>query len=608
MTQLRPTFDAALQEAERLLREGEPRQALARCSDLLTSYPDAVRPLRLRAQAFDALSNFQRAAADYARVLEIIPTDVASMVNLALCLQDLHKHAEALTLARQALEYEPLNDDALRLVEEGGEDVPERGRLLRLRQKFEAGSVRKAIAELSAVAETETDRPDLQQILAEWRARSDAPIAAAETCQRLLDDQPDCLVAHALLTQSWARAGAEVLAIEHRLACARLDPDFRALQTALPATPILAPIDVPALVDPPARLATEPDTAEHAAYVDSLIAPLPLPLPGRAGEESALDDDPVEDVQPLSWERADPRDEPLTQPEWLRALAARQAAEPTGLDADDEDATPSSEAVARALGGTTEDRQTVEVPTVGDAAEPGLDPPPPLPPRPRKRKARTGAVAPQAEASAGDGDELSPLDWKPAGQVDGGEQTPPPVARPVRRRKAAAASVTPASDRTPEAAASPLEVPVVGLVADVPTEPPSESPDAVAPPAAMTDDEAATAKGKGHKKKGKKGKGKKGDKRGRDRVAADILEEDDDGLLDLARLAVEDQDFDRAERYFAAFIERGRRVDRALPDLEEITQTRPQRWHFWQLLGKLHTRKGRVSEALAAYQRALERM
>jgi hypothetical protein len=173
--------------------------------------------------------------------------------------------------------------------------------------------------------------------------------------------------------------------------------------------------------------------------------------------------------------------------------------------------------------------------------------------------------------------EIAPLEWVPAGDA------PPPTAPPAAPPK-----------RPTVKRSMPLPTPSKGKPAPAPAPP---EPVAVAPAEPEPEPMAAPKRAKKDKKGKGKGKGKK-----------DVVELDDDGLLELARISVVEQDFDRAERYFADFISRGRRVDRALADLEEITQTRPQLWRYFELLGKLHTRKGRVAEALAAYQRALERM
>ena len=663
----RNTFDAALQDGEASLRNGEPRLTVARCSEVLASYPDSVRALRLRGRAFDALSNFQRAAADYLRVLDIAPLDIESMVSLALCQQDLRKGADALTMARQALEHEPMNDDALRLLRESGEEAPDRGRLAMLRQKFDAGAMRKVIVEMRRLVEVLPDRPDVQTLLAEMHFRSGAPIAAAEACQRLLDDQPDCLPAHALLALVWQKAGAEAVAAAHLREVERLDPDFREIGLWLKADAPAAPRDVPAWVETQAAAAREPDEAEHAAYVDSLIAPVPLPAPEKLIFQRAEDDDASEIVstEPLAWENAagegpeapEDADEPL--PDWLRDLREMR---PEGETADAEpfDIEPPPYSIERALGGGIEEigegdgepGVTLEASTDAAAVPPDL----PAPPRPRKgRKPRVAARTaadenaievspPQAVADDGApalGDtapEAGPIEPTttpepvvasepepeptttpdPASAVepepepfdddDGGLNIPEIVTAPAHGEIAPLEWV-PAGDAPPPSAtpAAPSKRPTVKRSMPLPTPPKGKPAPAPAPaepePIAPAEPEPEAVAAPKRAKKDKKGKSKSKGKGKRD-----VVELDDDGLLELARISVVEQDFDRAERYFADFIIRGRRVDRALADLEEITQTRPQLWRYFELLGKLHTRKGRVAEALAAYQRALERM
>lgn len=609
----RQTFDAALQEAEALLRAGEPRQTLSRCAELLATYPDAVRALRVRARAFDALSNFQRASADYARVLEIVPGDVESMVSQALCLQDLRKPAEAVALARQALEFEPLNDEALRLVRESGEDAPDRGRLLRLRQKFEAGGVRKALAELRGLAEAALDRPDMRSLLAELLYRSGAPIEAAEACLRLLDDQPDCIVAHALLARIWQRSGAEALAADHQRELARFDPDFRDAARWLGDAAPLPPRDAPAWIEPrvltaPVPAGEEVDAAEHAAYVDSLIPPTPLPSGEKLVFEPAEADDDHGDlgaVEPLNWEQAAVGDEDAGElPGWLRDLQPESGAgmaEETPVEE-----APTQEAIARALGGGIADRQPLaEAPGVVLEASAPVEPPPaPLPPRRRGRKAKAAPAAVLVDdAEETRTPEPHPSALEPAVQSA--------IAPPESERRQIPADIAAlADDAEPESDAEPAALPVsdgleplewmpAGTIILPATPPPKRPPvrrprPVPAAPASPPAPEAAEPPKRGKKEKEKRRR--------------DIVEIDDDGLLELARLAVVEQDFDRAERHFADFIERGRRVDRALADLEEITQTRPQLWRYFELLGKLHTRKGRITEALTAYHRALDGM
>jgi hypothetical protein len=411
---------------------------------------------------------------------------------------------------------------------------------------------------------------------------------------------------------------------------------------------------VPAWVETQASVAAaqEPDEAEHAAYVDSLIAPVPLPAPEKLVFQRAEDEDAAEIVstEPLAWESAageaadevtEP-DDPL--PDWLRDLREMR---PEGETADAEpfDIEPPPYSIERALGGGIEEigegegEPGVTMEAAADAA--AIPPDLPAPPKPRKgRKPRPAArhaagenvISGSPPPAAQDGgvstlDESAPVAAPPEPVAQTAEPQPAhepvdafvPELEPLEGEDDALeipAVVTapahgeitplewvPAGDAPPPAAtpSAPPKRPTVKRSMPLPTPSKGKAAPAPAPPepAAPAEPEPEPKAAPKRAKKDKKGKGK-GKK--------DVVELDDDGMLELARISVVEQDFDRAERYFADFITRGRRVDRALADLEEITQTRPQLWRYFELLGKLHTRKGRVAEALAAYQRALERM
>ncbi len=673
MTELnRQTFDDAINEASASLIAAEPRLTVSRCGELLSAYPDAVRALRLRARAFDALSNFQRAAADYQRVLDIVPADIESMVSLALCQQDLRKPADALATARQALEHEPLNEDALRIARESGEDISERGRLSMLRQKFAAGAVRKTLLEIRRLADLPPDRPDIQAIQVEMLYRSGAVVAAGEACQRLIDDQPDCLPAHALLVLIWRKAGAEVLAAEHLREVERLDPDFREIGAWLGADAPAAPRDAPAWIElavasaASADAPAEADPADHAAYVDSLIAPAPLPAVEKLVFQPAVDEEERAEIvatEPLAWERAAAGEPDEDLPDWLRDLQRRPEADVA--DGEPLDFEPPY-SIERALGGdrsAAQDTEPLDVDASPDvvmetSAPDETSPDLPVPVvRGRKGGRKAKAATPEVESAGPQSAETAPEAIAPepalgserpaevaeANPGQAGAQTqadessvaevpahPPvpaeaealeiPDGLAVRPPAPAAAGVleplewvpaesVPASPaRGPDPAPAPRKHSMPAPIArKAPKAQPAASvaePVEVTAPAASPEPAPESPAAEPEPRKGKKGKGKKG--KGKHRK--DIVEVDDDGLLELARLAVVEQEFDRAERYFADFITRGRRVDRALADLEEITQTRPQLWRYFELLGKLHTRKGRVAEALTAYQKALERM
>src|SRR5690349_18197768 len=109
------TLDAALSEVAEWITAVNYEQAIARCNELISSYPDAVRVYRARAQAFELSGDAARACDDYTRVLEIVPADQRSMVGLARCYLSTDQPQEAVIVARQALDFAPKDVDALQI-------------------------------------------------------------------------------------------------------------------------------------------------------------------------------------------------------------------------------------------------------------------------------------------------------------------------------------------------------------------------------------------------------------------------------------------------------------------------------------------------------------
>ncbi|NJM39818.1 MAG: tetratricopeptide repeat protein, partial [Anaerolineae bacterium] len=109
-TEATPTtysFQAALDEALGAMRTANPEQAVVICDDLLDAYPDAVRVLRLRGQALEALGDAARAAQDYEHVLDISPTDTATALSYAKALFRLGRKDEAALQAQHLLDFVP---------------------------------------------------------------------------------------------------------------------------------------------------------------------------------------------------------------------------------------------------------------------------------------------------------------------------------------------------------------------------------------------------------------------------------------------------------------------------------------------------------------------
>lgn len=304
------TFNDALSEIALLARH-DHAQASARCDALLASYPDAVRVIRARASAREGLGDLAGAAADYDRALDIVPDDLATMTALARCHMKAGRTQEGLLAARQALDHDASERDALCFLRMAGEAPDKRslGKIAEAKRRFAAGQAKAAVVDMRRFIADHPNRPDAEIALAEMLWRMGRPIAAAEACQRLLDDDSDCLAAHVVLHQVWARAHAEALAAEHARAIEQFDPDRRFIALHLgDLADGIAVTDAPAArpATPAAaynRLDDEPadeQTIETEAWVSELAASSAIDRTRVAGPEDDAEG-PVEAYAPLDW-------------------------------------------------------------------------------------------------------------------------------------------------------------------------------------------------------------------------------------------------------------------------------------------------------------------
>ncbi|HEY3340620.1 MAG TPA: tetratricopeptide repeat protein, partial [Anaerolineae bacterium] len=347
------TLNDALSEVGASVAAHQFEPAIQRCNELLAAYPSAVRVIRARAQALEKSGRPSSASEDYRRVLEILPTDDGAMLGLARCLSTADKSGEAATLARQALDYVPQNAEALQIagIEPAGR--PPEGDIARSRALLRGGIAGRAITLMRRMNEAEPDRTDVQVLLAEMLWRNGVRITTAELCQAILDEQPDCLNAHVILSAIWAQAGNHDLEALHQRALQPLDPDYRQTFEWLGDASPLQPHDVPALLNaspqPPAAPQAQPPAdgdPDRSAWVEDLIASsgpvTPLPpqerptsvAPANPVSESEVYAGEVTDTAPLEWapvetDHTGSADEAASElPQWLRNLQASAAHDP----------------------------------------------------------------------------------------------------------------------------------------------------------------------------------------------------------------------------------------------------------------------------------------
>ncbi len=566
------TLNAALNQAVEWLTAAEYAQAVARCEDLLSSYPDAVRVLSVRARALQAMGETARAAQDYSRVLEITPADEQSLSGLMRCQLRFGQKREAVLTARQLLDYDTGYVDAARLAREAGADVSVAGRVLRVRQRFAAGFTNQAIADLRVMLDAAPDRADLQVILAEMLWRAGLRVTTVELCQTILDAQPDCLNANVILYALWSHMGSTSMSAVYLQAVTRLDPDFRETAAWLGDRSPIPVCDVPASIDLTRRQTfggAEDDERDRSAWVDLLISSAAPQTPGdvvpahvdaaqvsaSAGiawhdrPDHAQDDLDAEEIAQLS-----PGDAQVVFPpsplDWQPGGEDDAAAQadvsgsdteevlPAWLNGMREQSRPLSESDWEAVT-PAEGRDAIGHEAAQSAAEfvPMVSPPSrPVP-------------APDIGAS------FTPLEWQPA------EPAQPAEA-------AAAATVAPSSPDGDEPSA-----PIAPVVGDSVMEQSADKPAA-----------RPRVRGKAHP--------------GKVKASAEHL-------LSLARRSMEAADYAQAAQHYAQLVAAGKKLDEVLADLDAATHAYPDVPDFHSLLGRVYTRKGDVSAALAAYQRAL---
>jgi len=327
-----PDFGESIARINDLIASGDYSRAIANCDGLVIQSPYAVRALRARAQALERLADFARAQSDYQRVLEITPTDHASMMGQARCMAAQSDMRETAALALQALDYDNTPGAAhyqsgVKLSGLDDSAIHSLGRVRHAWHLFDAGMTMRAISAIRKLLEREPDRSDLRVTLAEMLWRAGRRVAAVELCHDLLVELPDCLTAHAILAQMWQAASMPTMAEAYSERVTMLDPDGSEWTMAVessrdsvnvrvnpneaiavtpePRAPMsaIAPINPEAMQtrddsDVPAPHVTpSEDDVEQDDYLNRLIQP-------EEQSEDFADDvesDPLPISQPLKW-------------------------------------------------------------------------------------------------------------------------------------------------------------------------------------------------------------------------------------------------------------------------------------------------------------------
>jgi tetratricopeptide (TPR) repeat protein len=184
-------------EIESMIEGGQLDEAVAHCQYILKTFPMHVDTYRLLGKAFLEARRYGDAADIFQRVLMAVPDDFVSHVGMSIIRDDENKLDDAIWHMERGFEVQPSNSaiqgELRRLYGRRDGVEPSKIRLSRdaLANMYSQGELfNQAIAEIRSVLAEDTNRPDLQVMLARAYYRSDQKVEAAEMAAALLKKYP----------------------------------------------------------------------------------------------------------------------------------------------------------------------------------------------------------------------------------------------------------------------------------------------------------------------------------------------------------------------------------------------------------------------------------
>ena len=194
------------QEIKDLIDHGHFDEAIAHCQHILETFPRHIETYRLLGKAFLEQGRHGDAADVFQRVLSAIPEDWLSHVAMAIVREDESNLDMAIWHMERAYEVNPSNTTVqtevrrLRGRRDGVE--PPKLRLTRsalARMYIKGGLFGQAIAEIRSALAEDSERPDLQTLLASALFDSGAVQEATDICSTILQKLPYCMEANRIL-------------------------------------------------------------------------------------------------------------------------------------------------------------------------------------------------------------------------------------------------------------------------------------------------------------------------------------------------------------------------------------------------------------------------
>ena len=219
-------------EIERLVEQGHIDEAIAHCRHILQTFPKHLETYRMLGKAFLEAKRYGEAVDVFGRVLMAVPGDFVSHVGLSIINDEENKLDDAIWHMERAFEAQPSNSaiqgELQRLYGRRDGMEPPKIRMTRgaLAHMYVQGELYpQAIAEIRAVLAEDSQRADMQVLLAYSYFKGGQKSDASDICNQLLKRYPYCFDANRIMVELLpATAGATESTQVYRMHVGELDP------------------------------------------------------------------------------------------------------------------------------------------------------------------------------------------------------------------------------------------------------------------------------------------------------------------------------------------------------------------------------------------------
>ena len=196
-----------IKDIENLIERGEVDKAISHAKNILKTFPKHIETYRLLGKAYLESQRYSEATDILQRVLSVVPDDFVSQIGVSIIREDEGNLDAAIWHMERAYEVQPFNpavqEELRRLYgRRDGIEPPKirltRGALVRMYARGELYP--QAIAETRAALAEDSQRLDLQVLLARLYFLNGQKVEATEVCSSLISKLPYCYEANLILT------------------------------------------------------------------------------------------------------------------------------------------------------------------------------------------------------------------------------------------------------------------------------------------------------------------------------------------------------------------------------------------------------------------------